>query len=128
MGVLTVTLNILLSIVLSGFMSFSGLALAYSIANSVEAIVLLSIIRDRLGGVDEGRILRSLLRIAVAAAIMGEALALGAYALGDALMTGSFLLRLFLLSALMLAGTAVYVLLTIWLQSEEITRLRRARP
>ena len=127
-GVLTVTLNILLSIVLSGFMSFSGLALAYSIANSVEAVVLLSIIRDRVGGVDEGRLLRSLGRVVVAAAIMGEGLALGAYALGDILVTGSFMVRLFLLSVLVLAGAALYILLTIWLGSEEVTRLRRARP
>jgi hypothetical protein len=44
------------------------------------------------------------------------------------LVVGSFVVRFFLLGTLMLAGAAVYALLTIWLGSEEITRLRRVRP
>jgi peptidoglycan biosynthesis protein MviN/MurJ (putative lipid II flippase) len=79
--------------------------------------------RGRLGGLDGSRLLASVLRTVVAAAIMGEGLSLGLYAAGDLLVTGSLLLRLALLVLLILIGAIIYLGLTIWLGSEEITSL-----
>ena len=62
-GVATVALNIVLSLAFSGVMGHGGLALAYSLANSVEAIILLVIIRGRLGGLDGGQVVTSVLRV-----------------------------------------------------------------
>jgi len=126
-GVTAVALNITLSILLSGLMGLGGLALAYSVANTIETIVLLAIMRGRLGGMDGAHVLTSVLRIVVAAAIMGEGLALGVYAAGDLLATGALALRLALMTILIAAGALIYLSLTIWLGSEEITGLWRRR-
>jgi putative peptidoglycan lipid II flippase len=124
-GVAMVALNILLSIILSGGMGHGGLALAYSIAMSLEMVILLVIIHRRLGGLDDQRLVTSVLRTVVASAIMGEGLAMGVFAAGDLLLTSPALLRLLLLTVLVLAGMVIYLCLSIWLGSEEITRLAR---
>jgi putative peptidoglycan lipid II flippase len=126
-GVATVTLNIILSLILSRSMGHGGLALAYSLANIVETVILLTVIRGRLGGLDGQRLAMSVLRIVVAAAIMGEGLALGVYAAGDLLVSASLLVRFILVSILMVAGAAIYLSLTVWLGSEEITSLAHRR-
>ena len=124
-GVATVSLNILLSIVLSRVMGVGGLALAYSLANSVEAVSLLAIIRGRMGGIGEKEVIFSVIRTAIAALIMGEALSLGMTAAGDSLYDGRFITRFILLGGLVLVAMAIYLLLTIWLGNEEITSLAR---
>jgi len=124
-GVATVGLNIVLSIILSRFMAIGGLGLAYSLANGAEAIALLAIMRGRVGGIDEQRLIASFARTGIAAAIMGEALWLGMYAAGDTLADGRFIVRALLLLALIGIGATIYISLTIWLGSEEITRLAR---
>ncbi len=126
-GLATVALNIVLSLAFSGVMGHGGLALAYSLANSLEAIVLLIIIRGRLGGLDGGRVLTSVLRVVVASVIMGEGLALGVFASGDLLVTSSLLVRLLLVSGLLFGGALIYLTLTVWLGSEEIIGLARRR-
>jgi len=126
-GVCVVTTNIALSLLLSGRMGVGGLALAYSIANSIETIVLMVIMRGRLGSVDGAQIIASLLRVLVAAVIMGEGLSLGLFAAGDLLVTGSLLLRALLMTLLIVVGALIYLLLTIWLGSEEITSLANRR-
>jgi len=126
-GVSTIVLNIVLSIILSHFMGHGGLALAYSLANTLEMIVLLALIRGRLGGLEGQQLLTSILRVVVASAIMGEGLSLGIYAAGDLLVTAALLVRLLILAALMAAGALIYLNLTIWLGSDEITSLVRKR-
>ncbi len=119
-GVATVLLNILLSLLLSRRMGHGGLALAYALANSLETLTLLAIIRRRLGGLDDRRLVASVLRTLVASLVMGEGLALGLYAAGDLLVASSLLVRLMLLTILMLIGGLLYLCLTIWLGSEEV--------
>ena len=69
----TVAVNATLNIVLVRTMGFTGLALGTSIAALFNASVLLFLLRRPLGGIDGGRIARSLFRILVAAACMGAA-------------------------------------------------------
>jgi len=126
-GVTTVAFNILLSFVLSGLMGVGGLALAYTIANTIETIVLLVIMRGRLGGLDERQVVVSALRIAVASVIMAEGLAAGVYAAGELLVTANVIVRLGVLSLLMGMGALIYLGLTIWLGSEEVTSLVHRR-
>ncbi len=122
-GVGMVLTNIALSLLLSGRMGVGGLALAYSIANSGETIVLLLIMRRRMGGIAGPQIAASLLRILVAAVIMGEGLSLGVFAAGDLLVAGALLVRLLLVTLLIAVGALIYMMLTIWLGSEEIIAL-----
>lgn len=124
-SVATVALNILLSVLLSRPLGVGGLALAYLIANSLETLLLLAIMRGRLAGLDEAGLLRSVGRSAVAALVMGEGLALGLYACGPLLSGGILLVRLLLVALLVLIGAGIYFALTIWLGSDEMAAIAR---
>jgi putative peptidoglycan lipid II flippase len=63
--------NIGLGIVLMGPLGHGGLALANSLAVSAEVLVLLLILRRRLGGVEGKQTLQELSRVLVATAVMG---------------------------------------------------------
>jgi putative peptidoglycan lipid II flippase len=71
----TVVVNATLNIILVRVMGFTGLALGTSIAAIFNAVVLIVLLRRYLGGLDERRILSSLVRIAAASAAMGAAAA-----------------------------------------------------
>jgi putative peptidoglycan lipid II flippase len=68
-----VVANIALSLALMGPLKHGGLALATSVAGCLNFVVLFGILSRRVGGLDSRRILRSLLKVAAASAIMGLA-------------------------------------------------------
>lgn len=72
-SVATVLANAALNVVLVRVMGYGGLALGTSIAALFNAGVLLFLLRRRLGGLDDRRMLSSFARIAAASAIMGFA-------------------------------------------------------
>src|SRR5680860_15546 len=72
-SVVAVVLNIAVSLVLMRFLGVGGLALGTTIAMTVNMIVLMELLRRRLGPMGFGRLLRSFLRILAAAGIMGLA-------------------------------------------------------
>lgn len=73
--------NILLGILLMGALGHSGLALANSLAISAEVLVLLFILRRRLGSVEGRQTLQTLGRVLLATLLMGMVIS-GALALG----------------------------------------------
>ncbi len=70
-GVMAMGLNIVLSLLLIGPLAHGGLALANSVATIIEVSILVAVMRPRLAGIDEGRLLSSLLRTLGAATLMG---------------------------------------------------------
>jgi putative peptidoglycan lipid II flippase len=66
--------NILLGILLIGRIGYGGLALANSLAVSAEVLVLLAILRHRLGGVEGRQIAQSLARVLLACLGMAAAM------------------------------------------------------
>ena len=72
-SVVAVVLNIAVSLALMRFLGVGGLALGTTIAMTVNMIVLMELLRRRLGPMGFGRLLRSFLRILAAAGIMGLA-------------------------------------------------------
>lgn len=70
-AVLSVIANIIFSLVLIGPMKHGGLALANALASAVNFIVLFALLRKKIGSVDGRNIVRSFIRTAVAAVIMG---------------------------------------------------------
>jgi putative peptidoglycan lipid II flippase len=74
-AIVTAVLAIGLGIVLMAPLGAGGLALGNSVAITVEVLLLMAILRKRWGGVEGGAILRSLLRVLLASAIMGLAVA-----------------------------------------------------
>ncbi len=72
-SVATVLVNALLNVALVRVMGFRGLALGTSIAALFNAALLMFYLRRRLHGIEGGRIAGSLVRIAIASALMGMA-------------------------------------------------------
>ncbi len=72
-AILTLCLNIGLSLWLSQPFGILGLAFAYSVSNVVNMLLLLAILRVRHGDLDDRTILRSTLKILFAATLMGVA-------------------------------------------------------
>jgi putative peptidoglycan lipid II flippase len=70
-SVSSVAVNLVLNIALVRVMGFKGLALGTAIAALFNATALLVLLRARLGGIEGGRLAVSLLKISVAAAVMG---------------------------------------------------------
>lgn len=73
-GVAAMFLNVALSLMLIGPLAEGGLALANSIATTVEALVLVWLIRGRLSGIEGRRVWGALARSGLASAAMGLAL------------------------------------------------------
>lgn len=89
-SVATVLVNAALNLALVRVMGYRGLALGTSIAALFNATLLIVLLRSSLDGLDEARVMRSLVRIAVAALAMGAAAwaadaAAAAWLPGDAL-------------------------------------------
>lgn len=70
-AVFSVAINILCSLILIGPLKHGGLALALSIATSVNFIILFVLLRKKLGRVDGRRILRSFIKTSLASSVMG---------------------------------------------------------
>jgi putative peptidoglycan lipid II flippase len=75
-AVISLLVNIALSILLMGPMRHGGLALATSLASGVNLILLIWALKKRLGRIEARDILRSLLKSTACAAIMGGVIAL----------------------------------------------------
>jgi putative peptidoglycan lipid II flippase len=70
-AVISLIVNIFLSILLMGPMRHGGLALATSVASAVNLILLIIALRKRLGRIGAHNILRSVVNSTVCAAVMG---------------------------------------------------------
>ncbi|MGB8648075.1 MAG: murein biosynthesis integral membrane protein MurJ [Anaerolineae bacterium] len=115
--------NVALSLLLIGRLEQGGLALANSIATTAEMLLCLYLLRGRLGGVDGRRIAGSLVKILLAAAVMGLALLI-------LLNTAAGLSAWLLAFAGIGLGGAVFILAMFLLRSDEIAlawRLARSR-
>ena len=71
----SVALNVALNLLLVRFLGYRGLALGTAIAAVVNAVTLLHVLRRRLGGLEDRRLVTALAKITVAAACMGLAAA-----------------------------------------------------
>lgn len=118
-AVLGLLANIALSLALMGPMVHAGLALAHALGATLNFSLLFYLLRKRLGRLDTRRILGSLVRTAIASALMGM---LGGLALGGPLWahSGRAGLKAALLTGGIAACAGVYLLTTSLLRSEEL--------
>ena len=72
-SIATVVVNVLLNVALVRTLGFRGLALGTSIAALFNAGALLWFLHRRLGGLEDRRVVSSLIRIVIASAVMGAA-------------------------------------------------------
>ena len=116
-GIYSMILNTVLNLLLMGPLQHGGLALATSIAALFNVALLIYYLRKRLGLMGGRKILRSTLKIALAALAMGIITYLGRenfYYNSDPL-----LIRLFVLAACISIGMLVYALLSHFMRNEE---------
>jgi putative peptidoglycan lipid II flippase len=72
-AVIGFVVNLLLSLILMGPLKHSGIALAFSIATSLNSILLFYFLRRKLKHIEAGRILKSFIKTLISAVIMGFA-------------------------------------------------------
>jgi len=70
-SVFSLIINIIGSVILGRLMGVTGLALSFSIANIINMILLLGILRNKIGYLDDKKIINSTLKIAMASVVMG---------------------------------------------------------
>ena len=116
------SLNLLLSFLFTwlfrlwGLMPHGGLALANSAATLIESVILVALMRKRLDGLDDRKLLLSLLKALIAGAGMAALILL----LNAFVHPASSLLNLALPVA---AGIASYAILLVLLKTEELKRI-----
>jgi len=115
-----IALNIVLSVILSKTMGYRGLALAYSIAGLVSIIALLWGLNRKVGKLGGRRILTSVIKSSLSAAVMGMTVYLTANFIENA---WDMSLKLAQISQVLIAvvvGVAVYGLMAYLLKMEEM--------
>ena len=114
-SILAIVINIVLNLLLIKSMAHKGLALATTISGGLTLVMLLVVLRHRIGPLGLGRVFASLVKMAVATAGM----CLAARPLYDLLYGATEMMLLcFILAAL--AGALVYALLNVLLRTREM--------
>jgi putative peptidoglycan lipid II flippase len=125
-AIIAVAINVPLMVWLVGPMGVEGLALALSISSVLEVIGLMMALHQRLESVQEGEVLQSAGRSALAA-VASALLMLGGLTLVREWMPAALeggLTRLVVVAALTAAGGAIYLLVASALKSPEIGLMR----
>jgi putative peptidoglycan lipid II flippase len=126
-AVIAVAINVPLMAILSRPMGVEGLALALSIAATLEVIGLAWALRRRIDSIDEATVLRSALRSGVAALLAGVAMYAGLAAvqawLPELLANGAG--RVLILLVLVAVGAVAYLLAALAMRSDELGQVRR---
>ena len=117
--------NVVLAVALVRPLSHGGLALATSLASTVEAAILLSLAQRRLPGLLDRDLLASLARSGISALLMAAAVIEFARVLVAPLGSPDFLARATLLAGAISLGVATYLVVSLAVRSEEARRLLR---
>jgi len=112
-----------LDLFLVKILSHVGLAVGYTLAVSLMAIILLWALRRRLNGLDESQVLVSIAKIAVAAVAMGAATWYASVYLALIFSTASKLNELIVVGLSVLVGAVVYALILIITRASEVSML-----
>jgi putative peptidoglycan lipid II flippase len=121
----SVAANLALNLILVRILGFRGLALGTAIAAVLNAVVLLVLLRRRLGGLDGGRLADAAVRIVVASALMGAAAWSTAEWLPSVLRLGVFWGRLVTVFTSIAAGLLVLIAAARVLRLEELDSAMR---
>lgn len=124
LSILTVVLNIVLSLIFMRFLLFRGLALAVSCASIFNLGLLLFFLKRKLGFIDGKRIATDFVKIIAAAALSGGSMFGLLYYLNNMLSFSRAVNFLIEFSVLFIAGGALYLLLSFIFGIESAKHLR----
>lgn len=121
-GIYSIILNVLFSLVLMGPLKHGGLALATSLAALFNALALIYILKKRMGNIGGLHILNSALRLAVASICMGFVV----YFLNHEFFNPSAPIgsRLLVLFSCILSGLVSFYYVSLFLKNEELAFLK----
>lgn len=119
-GLFTVFLNLGLNLALVNYLGHGGVALAFSIVSVVNVIMLMLILRKRLGGIEGKNIIKSFLKSLLAAVAMGIAAAWSASLLQNWVDISSKMGQAIQVGVAILVGAAVYGAIVMALKMEEV--------
>ncbi len=123
-AVVAMLTNILLSIILMGTpLEHGGLALALSLASTFQLIMLIVLLRRRLGGIGGRVVATSMLRSFVASLVMGACIHLLAIKVLGGVLAHGVVPMAFGICVIIGAGMALYLILARFLGSQELSYL-----
>ena len=120
-GIYSMMLNVVLNLILMGPLKHGGLALATSIAALFNVILLIHLLRKRLGLMGGRKILTSAVKLFVVSGIMGITVYFFNAAFFDP--TAASIPKLLVLSADIVIGVTLYGILSHVIQNEELSFL-----
>lgn len=123
-GIISVILNIALGTIFYLFtdLGASAMALAYSIISLINSILLLILLRKKMGGIHGERLAGFFARALPSAAVMGTALMLIRSVVPD---TEAKSTQLIFLLAEIIAGTVIYIIMMLLLKSQDAIYLMK---
>ncbi len=119
-NVIIILVNIVLSFVLVNPMSFRGLALAYSIAGLLSMVLLVLLLRRKIGPMGGRRMLSTFVKTALASAVMWVAVAVYIDVLMPYLNLDLKLIQIFELLSAIVIGVMTYVGMALVLRIDEM--------
>ena len=120
-GIYSMLLNIILNLILMGPLKHGGLALATSISALFNVILLIYLLRKRIGLMGGRKILSSVIKLFFVSGVMGIAVYFFNVTFFDP--NSKLVLKLLILSADIAIGVLVYAVLSRIIQNEELTFL-----
>jgi len=125
-AVVAMFINIALSLALMGPLKHGGLALALSLASTLQLCMLIFVLRKRLGGIEGTVVVSSMVRSLISSLVMGVCIYLIAFRiLADAL-TGGIVSMAGGIVAIIVAGFLIYMMMARLLGSRELPSLLKA--
>ncbi|MFA5135598.1 MAG: murein biosynthesis integral membrane protein MurJ [Patescibacteria group bacterium] len=130
-AVIAVILDIIGALILTRYFGVMGLALAFTIASFVQMVLLLALLRSRIGYLDDKRIIISVLKILVISAMMGAVVYAAKYVLSLGVNMRTFVGVFTQGVGAGIAGIVFYLVAALFFRCEEISIisswLKRAR-
>ncbi len=124
-SLISMTINIVLAYSLSRLMGIAGLGLAFSIASIVNMLLLVLVLRHKVGNLDDRKIIKSTIKIVVLAALMGGVIQWLKYIIAPLVDMQTFVGVFLQAAGAIIGGSLVYLLLSLFFKSEEIEILRK---
>ncbi len=119
-GVISVIINLCLAFYLSHFWGVIGLAMAFSIANIINMLLLLVILRERAGDLDDRNLILSVAKMGVNSILAGAAAYGLLYLFAPVIHTDTFLGLLIQAALSFGGGLIVYIILSFITKVKEI--------
>ncbi|TET95538.1 MAG: murein biosynthesis integral membrane protein MurJ [Desulfobacteraceae bacterium] len=123
-AVVAMIINIVFSLALMGPLKHGGLALALSLASTLQLFMLIFLLRKRLGGIEGRVVMSSMVRSVISSIVMGICIYFLAFKIfGSILAQKTFNLALGIL-IIVCAGLVIYFISTHVLGSKELSSLK----